>query len=87
MPVSVAIIGSGPAGFYAAEALVNSVVDLSIDFIERLPTPFGLIRGGVAPGRRGVGGRNSPQKDSKHARASLKTRVGEFPYGEPKPDF
>ena len=49
MPVSVAIIGSGPAGFYTAEALVNSVVDLSIDFIERLPTPFGLIRGGVAP--------------------------------------
>lgn len=49
MPVSVAIIGSGPAGFYTAEALVNSGVDLSIDIIEQLPTPFGLIRGGVAP--------------------------------------
>ncbi|MCH7551625.1 MAG: FAD-dependent oxidoreductase [Proteobacteria bacterium] len=49
MPVSVAVIGSGPAGFYTAEALVNSGVDLSIDIIERLPTPFGLIRGGVAP--------------------------------------
>ena len=49
MPVSVAIIGSGPAGFYTAEALVNSGVDPSIDIIERLPTPFGLVRGGVAP--------------------------------------
>ncbi|MCH7935769.1 MAG: FAD-dependent oxidoreductase [Proteobacteria bacterium] len=49
MPVSVAVIGSGPAGFYTADALVNSGIDLSIDIIERLPTPFGLIRGGVAP--------------------------------------
>lgn len=49
MSVSVAIVGSGPAGFYAADALINSVNDVSVDFIERLPTPFGLIRGGVAP--------------------------------------
>ena len=49
MPVSVAIIGSGPAGFYAADALLKSGADCRIDLIERLPTPFGLIRGGVAP--------------------------------------
>lgn len=49
MPVSIAIVGSGPAAFYTADALVNSGDDVSIDFIERLPTPFGLIRGGVAP--------------------------------------
>ena len=49
MPVSVAIVGSGPAGFYTAEALVNLNEDVSIDLIDRLPTPFGLIRGGVAP--------------------------------------
>jgi len=49
MSVSVAIVGSGPAGFYAADALINSGNDVSVDFIERLPTPFGLIRGGVAP--------------------------------------
>ncbi len=49
MPVSVAIVGSGPAGFYTAEALVNLGEDVSIDLIDRLPTPFGLIRGGVAP--------------------------------------
>ncbi|MGP1677601.1 MAG: FAD-dependent oxidoreductase [Burkholderiales bacterium] len=46
----IAIIGSGPAGFYAAEALLkraDAVVD--VDMFERLPTPYGLVRGGVAP--------------------------------------
>ena len=46
----VAIIGSGPAGFYAAEALLKraeAVVD--VDMFDRLPTPYGLVRGGVAP--------------------------------------
>jgi ferredoxin--NADP+ reductase len=49
MPVSVAIVGSGPAGFYTAEALLQGSGDVRIDIIERLPTPFGLIRAGVAP--------------------------------------
>ncbi len=49
MSVSVAIVGSGPAGFYTADALINSGDDVRVDFIDRLPTPFGLIRGGVAP--------------------------------------
>lgn len=46
----VAIIGSGPAGFYAAEALLKRT-DLrsDVDMFDRLPTPFGLVRGGVAP--------------------------------------
>ena len=46
----VAIIGSGPAGFYAAEALLkraDKAVD--VDMFDRLPTPYGLVRGGVAP--------------------------------------
>jgi ferredoxin/flavodoxin---NADP+ reductase len=46
----IAIIGSGPAGFYAAEALLkrnDAVVD--VDMFDRLPTPYGLVRGGVAP--------------------------------------
>ena len=45
----VAIVGSGPAGFYAAEALQKGVPGIAIDLIDRLPTPFGLVRGGVAP--------------------------------------
>lgn len=49
MAISVAIIGSGPAGFYTAEALLEDGAGVSIDIIERLPTPYGLIRGGVAP--------------------------------------
>lgn len=49
MVISVAIIGSGPAGFYAADALLNTGLDIEIDILELLPTPFGLVRGGVAP--------------------------------------
>jgi NADPH-dependent glutamate synthase beta subunit-like oxidoreductase len=49
MPLSVAIVGSGPSGFYTVAALLKLAPDAQIDIIERLPTPFGLIRGGVAP--------------------------------------
>jgi ferredoxin/flavodoxin---NADP+ reductase len=45
----VAVVGSGPAGFYAAAALLASDLDVSVDMIERLPTPWGLVRLGVAP--------------------------------------
>lgn len=49
MTINVAVIGSGPSGFYTVEALKKSGRDVRVDMIERLPTPFGLIRGGVAP--------------------------------------
>jgi ferredoxin--NADP+ reductase len=45
----IAIIGSGPSGFYAAEYLQKQPLNIEIDMLERLPTPFGLVRGGVAP--------------------------------------
>jgi len=45
----VAIIGAGPAGIYASNILTKSDVDVRVDIIERNPTPFGLIRYGVAP--------------------------------------
>jgi NADPH-dependent glutamate synthase beta subunit-like oxidoreductase len=45
----IAIIGSGPAGCYLAEQLLKLLPDSSIDVLERLPVPFGLIRYGVAP--------------------------------------
>lgn len=48
-PLRVAIVGSGPSGFYAAEALLRSPLKVRIDMIERLPAPFGLVRYGVAP--------------------------------------
>ncbi|MBX2798778.1 MAG: FAD-dependent oxidoreductase [Myxococcales bacterium] len=45
----VAIVGSGPSGFYAAAALLGSDRHVRVDLLDRLPTPFGLVRGGVAP--------------------------------------
>ena len=48
-PLRVAIVGSGPGGFYAAQALFRADLDVRIDMLDRLPTPFGLVRGGVAP--------------------------------------
>jgi ferredoxin--NADP+ reductase len=46
----VAVVGSGPAGFYAADALLKSEEPpVEVDMIERLPTPWGLVRLGVAP--------------------------------------
>ncbi len=47
--VRVAIVGSGPAGFYAAGALLSADTPVEVDMIERLPTPWGLVRLGVAP--------------------------------------
>ena len=49
-PLRVAIVGSGPAGFYAADhVLRREGVTAEVDMFDRLPTPFGLVRGGVAP--------------------------------------
>ncbi|MDI6629880.1 MAG: FAD/NAD(P)-binding protein, partial [Rhodococcus sp. (in: high G+C Gram-positive bacteria)] len=53
-PLRVAIVGAGPAGIYAADALMKSDHNVSgpgvsIDLFERMPAPFGLIRYGVAP--------------------------------------
>ena len=49
---TIAIVGAGPAGYFAAQALQNLAseeISFSIDMIERLPTPWGLVRSGVAP--------------------------------------
>jgi len=48
-PLRVAIIGSGPSGFYAAEALLAATIKIEVDLYDRLPAPFGLVRYGVAP--------------------------------------
>ena len=46
-PLRVAVVGSGPAGFYAADCLLTA--EAQVDLLERLPTPWGLVRLGVAP--------------------------------------
>jgi ferredoxin/flavodoxin---NADP+ reductase len=48
-PLRVAVVGSGPAGFYAAGALLAADIPVEVDMVERLPTPWGLVRLGVAP--------------------------------------
>ena len=48
-PIRVGIIGSGPAGFYSAHRLFQKLPDARIDMYEALPTPYGLVRFGVAP--------------------------------------
>ena len=49
-PLRVAIVGSGPAGFYAAEQLIKPEgTAVEVDMFDKLPTPFGLVRAGVAP--------------------------------------
>ncbi|KAK2806600.1 NADPH-adrenodoxin reductase [Onygenales sp. PD_10] len=48
-PFRVAVVGSGPAGFYAAYRLMSKVEDARVDMYEQLPVPFGLVRFGVAP--------------------------------------
>ena len=54
MTYRVAIVGAGPSGFYAADGLLRERPDLRIDLIDRLPTPFGLVRAGVAPDHQGT---------------------------------
>ncbi len=48
-PLRVAIVGAGPSGFYAADALLKSDRKVSVDVFDRLPIPYGLVRYGVAP--------------------------------------
>ena len=48
-PLRVAIVGAGPAGIYAADILTTKDPQASVDIFDRLPTPYGLIRYGVAP--------------------------------------
>lgn len=53
-PYHVAIVGSGPSGFFAASSLLKAAdaaedVDIAVDMLEMLPTPWGLVRSGVAP--------------------------------------
>ena len=48
-PARVAVIGAGPAGFYATQALLRSRRSIQVDLLERLPVPHGLVRYGVAP--------------------------------------
>jgi ferredoxin--NADP+ reductase len=52
MVFKIAVVGAGPAGYFATQALQKAAgekLSVAIDMIERLPTPWGLVRSGVAP--------------------------------------
>lgn len=56
-PLRVAVVGAGPAGFFTAAALVkNTSIEASVDLFERWPTPYGLVREGVAPDHESIKG-------------------------------
>src|SRR3982751_3085139 len=55
MALRVAVVGSGPAGFYDADALTKSTEpEVEVDVLDRLPTPWGLVRLGVAPDHENI---------------------------------
>ncbi|WP_170004707.1 FAD-dependent oxidoreductase [Pseudopontixanthobacter vadosimaris] len=55
MPVTIAIVGSGPAGYYTAEAAQKQWGDdVQVDIFDRMPVPYGLIRTGVAPDHQSI---------------------------------
>ncbi|NTZ43046.1 FAD-dependent oxidoreductase [Altererythrobacter sp. SALINAS58] len=57
MPVTIAIVGSGPAGYYTAEAAQKQWGDdVQVDIFDRMPVPYGLIRTGVAPDHQSIKG-------------------------------
>ncbi|MGB0684238.1 MAG: FAD-dependent oxidoreductase [Magnetovibrionaceae bacterium] len=80
MTLRVAIVGSGPAGFYTAEAIAAREADVQIDLIEKLPTPFGLIRAGVAPDHQTT--KNVTRRFEKTAMDSRIFFVGNVSLGE-----
>ena len=52
--IHIGIVGTGPSGCYLADALLRKMPNARIDMFDRLPTPFGLVRGGVAPDHQGT---------------------------------
>jgi len=48
-PLRVAVVGSGPSGFYTAEALAKQNINIQVDMFDKMPVPYGLVRYGVAP--------------------------------------
>ena len=54
-PLRIAVVGSGPSGIYAADALVSQdEIPVSVDILDALPVPFGLVRYGVAPDHHSI---------------------------------
>ena len=68
---SVCIVGSGPGGFYTAKYLLKADANVRVDIVDKLPTPFGLVRSGVAPDHQDV---KEVQKDFASVAADERVR-------------
>ncbi|KAI9040800.1 NADPH-adrenodoxin reductase [Aspergillus affinis] len=79
-PFRVAIVGSGPAGFYAAYRLLGKVDNAVIDMYEKLPVPFGLVRYGVAPDHPEV--KNCEEKFTEVAQSPRFNFIGNIELGQ-----
>lgn len=79
-PVRIAILGAGPAGFYAAGHLLKLPQVVEIDLIDKLPTPFGLVRSGVAPDHQKI--KNVTRVYDKIARSPGFRFFGNVEYGK-----
>ncbi|GLA46090.1 NADPH-adrenodoxin reductase [Aspergillus niger] len=82
-PFRVAVVGSGPAGFYAAYRLLSKVDNASVDMYEKLPVPFGLARYGVAPDHPEV--KNCEEKFTEVAASPRFNFIGNVELGETLP--
>ena len=87
-PLRVAVIGAGPSGFYAADHLLKQkALAVEVDLFDRLPTPYGLVRGGVAPGgglfvaelETGIDGDRLPARPARQQRHLQALAQGERP--------
>ncbi|OKL62037.1 hypothetical protein UA08_02937 [Talaromyces atroroseus] len=79
----VAIIGSGPAGFYSAYRLLSKSEDAIVDMYEQLPVPFGLVRYGVAPDHPEV--KNCEEKFTEVAKSDRFNFIGSVAVGSELP--
>ncbi|KAJ0422825.1 hypothetical protein BJY00DRAFT_279528 [Aspergillus carlsbadensis] len=82
-PFRVAVVGSGPAGFYAAYRLLGKVDNAVVDMYEKLPVPFGLARYGVAPDHPEV--KNCEEKFTEVAASPRFNFIGNVELGETLP--
>ena len=83
MTLRVAVVGSGPAGFYAAGHLLDADLPVEVDMLERLPTPWGLVRLGVAPDHPKI---KAVSKAFERIAARARLPVPRRRRGRPRPD-
>ncbi|KAH6899074.1 hypothetical protein B0T10DRAFT_130171 [Thelonectria olida] len=81
MPFRLAVVGSGPAGFYTSYRVMSKIPSVKVDMYESLPVPFGLVRHGVAPDHPEV--KNCQEKFEEIASSPNFTFIGNVSIGRP----